>query len=460
MEPEASMKEPHQSFSRARRIAFLLAIACPVPSAAAQQAPPAPIAISNVNVLPMDREGVLAGQTVVVEGGTITQMGPAENVSIPSGTRIIDGTGKFLIPGLVDLHVHLASNTEEERRAILTMFVVNGVTTVLNLRGTPQILELRSAVASGAVFGPTIYTSGPFVNEPFVTTADDVERAVVEQRRAGYDFVKLHGSLSRDAYARLNAVARREGLRVVGHAPRNLGLDAMFAERQYALAHAEEFLYDRNNNSGDDFVEIEPRIPELARSMVEAGIWLMPNLTAFKTIGAMVQDLDAVLARPEIRYLPRSNQVGWGPATNPYTTRMGPGAYPGIHARYQLLEKLVHGFQARGVRLLIGTDAMNTGVVPGFSVHDELADLVAAGLTPSEALRAATTNAAEFLGVSGQRGVVGIGQAANLVLLDANPQEDIPNSRRIAGVMLRGRWIPRAEIVEMLEGLTVESASR
>jgi imidazolonepropionase-like amidohydrolase len=121
-------------------------------------------------------------------------------------------------------------------------------------------------------------------------------------------------------------------------------------------------------------------------------------------------------------------------------------------ARYHLLEKLVREFQASGVRMLVGTDAMNTGVVPGFSAHDELADLVAAGLTPFQALRAATANAADFLGPGAQQGVVAVGQHADLVLLDANPLENIANSRRIAGVVLRGRWLSRSDIERMLEG--------
>jgi imidazolonepropionase-like amidohydrolase len=399
----------------------------------------------------MDRERTLPGQSVVVERGIIARIGPARTVPIPAGARTIDGTGKFLIPGLADMHVHLASNPENEQRMLLQLFVVNGVTTVLNLRGIPQILDLRSAVAAGRVFGPTIYTAGPYVNEPFVRTADDVEREVVAQRRAGYDFIKLHGDLTREAYARLNAVARREGIRVVGHAPRNLGLAAMFEERQYALAHAEEFLYDTSNSSRN-FQRIEPQIPDLARSMVKAGIWLMPNLTAFRVIGLMASDLDAVLARPEVRYLPSSNQQGWGPRTNPYTARFGPDDYSRIMARLELLQKLVRGFQAAGVRMLIGTDAMNTGVVPGFSTHDELEELVVAGLTPFEALRAATANAAEFL-AKGQRGTVAVGQRADLVLLDANPLLDITNTRRIRGVGLRGQWLARPDLDAILGSL-------
>jgi imidazolonepropionase-like amidohydrolase len=268
--------------------------------------------------------------------------------------------------------------------------------------------------------------------------------------------VKLHGVLSREAYARLNAVARREGIRVVGHAPRNLGVAAMFEERQYAVAHTEEFLYDQNNSSRDrDLPQVEARIPELARSMAETRTWLMPNLTAFKIIGLMAQDLDAVLARPEMRFMPRTVRQGWGPATNPYTARFGKESYPGILARYQLLQKLVAAFRGEGVRLLIGTDAMNTGVVPGFSTHDELGELVAAGLTPFEALRAATANAAEFLAITDQRGVVAVGQNADLVLLDANPLENIANSRRIAGVILRGQWLSRSDIARMLDQLAL-----
>lgn len=442
-------RERHAIAPAVLRRALVVAFLSPVASGVSQQ----PLAFTNVTVLPMDADRVLTGQTVLVEGGMITGIAPANAAKIPGAALRIDGTGKFLMPGLADLHVHLASNPETEQREILKLFVANGVTTVLNLRGTPQILELRSAVAAGRVFGPTIHSAGPYVNEPFVTTPDEVERAVVEQKRAGYDFVKLHGNLSRDAYARLNAVGRREGIRIIGHAPRNLGLDAMFEERQYAVVHAEEFIYDRSNSSREPSA-VEREIPAFASSMRRTGTWLMPNLTAFKAIALQVKDLDAMLARPEMRYLPSSSRRGWGAATNPYTNRIAKDKYPGIMELYRVLEELTRAFQDSGVRLLVGTDAMNTGVVPGFSVHDELADLVAAGLTPYEALRAATANAAQFLEPGGpQRGIVAVGQRADLVLLDANPLADIRNTRRITGVVLRGRWIPRAEVDSLLESL-------
>jgi imidazolonepropionase-like amidohydrolase len=440
-------------------VILLLATALPRSSPAQERAADRTLAITNVTVLPMDRERTLPGYTFIIAGGSqtrpyarITHLGPADRIAIPAGAERIDGTGKYLIPGLVDTHVHLGNASGNDQLAILKLFVANGVTTVVNLRGTPPMLELRSAVAEGRVFGPSIYTVGPYVNEPFVTTPDGVERAVVEQKRAGYDFVKLHGNLSRDAYLRLMAVARREGIRVIGHAPRNLGLDIMFEQRQYALAHAEEFLYDRNNNSTDSsLAQVEAQIPRFARSTAQARIWLMPNLTGYKSVAVQVKDLAAFLASPDVQHLPATVRTGWGPATNPYTTRIPPSRAPGIMARYRLLEKMARQFHAAGVRLLVGTDAMNPGVVPGFSVHDELADLVAAGLTPYEALRAGTANAAEFLAVGNQRGTVAVGQNADLVLLDANPLVEIGNTRRIAGVVLRGRWIAKSEISGLLE---------
>jgi hypothetical protein len=410
-----------------------------------------PIAIIGVDVLPMDRERVLRAQSVIVERGVITRIGPARTIRPPSGATIVDGTGKFLIPGLADMHVHLAGPVELQR-ALLQLFVANGVTTVLNMRGAREHLALRREVESTRTIGPTVYTVGPYVNEPFFRTADEVEEAVREQKRLGYDFIKLHGDLTRDAYARLNSVAREVGLRVIGHAPRNLGLEALFEERQYALAHAEEFIYDRNNSSRD-YLNVVPRIPSLARSMVRTETWLMPNLTAFKIIGMQVQNLAPILARPEMRFLPSAYRTGWGPETNPYTNRFPREQGPGIMARFEVLQQLVKGFQSGGVRMVVGTDALNTGVVPGFSVHDELAELVAAGLTPYQALRAGTANAAEFLGVRGTRGTVAAGRKADLVLLDANPLADIANTRRIAGVMLRGRWFSRTEIAGMLETL-------
>lgn len=410
-------------------------------------------AFVNVTIIPMDKERIIEGQTVIVRDGKINQLGPAFKTSIPEGAERIDGKGKYLIPGLVDMHVHLKDIDDNEMSALLQLYVVNGVTTVLNLSGIPRHLEIRKKVAEGTLFGPTIYTSGPYVSSVTGSspTPEEVERAVIEQKRAGYDIIKIHGDFTREAYRRLFVIARREGMRVIGHAPRNLGIEAMLEERQDAVAHAEEYIYDKNSTSRD-FADIEPKIPVIARATARAGTWVVPNLTAFKNVGLQVADMDAVLHRAEMRYVPPGIVRLWGSPTNPYS-RLGKEQSQKIQARYKVLEKLTKGFRDAGVRLLAGTDAMNPCVVPGFSLHDELRDLVGAGLTPYEALRASTSNAAEFLKGDREFGTIAVGKRADLILVDGNRLENVAFAQRIEGVMIRGRWLSRPELQKKLDEL-------
>ena len=418
------------------------------------------LAFVNVNVVPMDGERVLGGQTVVVQDGRIAQLGPANKVKVPASAVRIDGRGKYLMPGLTDAHVHLRNYDEADMAALLKLYVARGVTTVLNLSGTPRHLEMRARVARGELFGPTIYTSGPFISNATGTspTPEEVERSVSEQKRAGYDVIKIHGDFTREAYARLFVAARREGIRVVGHAPRNLGPEVMSEERQDVVAHAEEYIYDKNSNSGG-FAEVEKRIPALAAATARAGTWLIPNLTAYKNIGQQASNLDGVLARPEMKLVPPGIAAGWGHATNPYYIRFRHLPIDTFWARYRVLEKLTKGFQDAGVKLLAGTDAMNPSVVPGFSLHDELRDLVAAGLTPYQALVTATANPGEFLAAK-DFGTVAVGKRADLILVEGDPLKDVNNAGRQAGVVLRGRWLPAAEVSAMLNELTTSYAAR
>src|SRR5262249_45507966 len=239
------------------------------------------VAFVDVNVVPMDREQVIADQTVVVKDGKVVEMGASDKVKAPAGALRIDGRGKYLMPGLADLHIHLSDYNERHNAAMLKLYVANGVTTILNLAGTPHHLDLRAKIRSGEVFGPEFYTFGPFIsNAPTHTpTPDEVEREIIEQKRAGYDFIKIHGDFSREAYHRLFQVARREGMRVIGHAPRNLGVEPMLEERQDAVAHAEEYLdayffynADKSIKSANQdtvnrfLAQQEKRIPQLAQA--------------------------------------------------------------------------------------------------------------------------------------------------------------------------------------------------
>ncbi len=411
------------------------------------------MAFVNVTVVPMGRDEALSAQTVVIRNGRIAEIGPADRVEIPGDVRRIDGAGKFLMPGLIDSHFHLQSRDVDDRQ-LLQILVANGVTSILNLYGTSSILDLRRRLASGQVLGPTIYTSGPYISDAptWQPEADEVERLVVEQKRAGYDLIKTHGDFSREAFHRLFVVARREGMKVIGHAPRNLGVEAMFDEHMDAVAHSEEFLYAYFFFGVPDLSQADPatrrqftetaetRIPALATATAKAGTWVIPNLVAYKMIVEQGKDLSAVLARPETKYVPPGVLPEWQPGRNRYDRKYSPEMAEHMTWRLGMLSKLTGAFRHAGVRMMAGTDAPIPGVLPGFSVHDELKLLVAAGLTPYEALRAATANPADFLGRSGEFGTIAAGARADLLLLNADPLRDVANAAQRAGVMVRGRW--------------------
>ena len=407
-------------------------------------------AFVGVSVIPMDGERVLPDHTVVVEDGRIAAIGPRAATPVPSDAVRVDGAGKYLLPGLADMHVHLLGDDATNER-MLDLLLVNGVTTVLSLRGSPLHLQLGARVAQGELRGPTIFTSGPFISDGTPPPSpDEVERAVMAQARAGYDILKIHGDFTPDGYRRLFETAAREGMRVIGHSPRNLGYEVMSTHGQHAVAHGEEYIYGTDGSSRE-FAAIVPRIPSLARATAAAGTWVVPNLSAYHGIAAQVGDVHSHLARPEVRWVPETITRTWQPDRNTYVQRFDVSQHAGFLARYQAIEQLTRGFEAAGVRLLAGTDTPIPSVVPGFSLHDELRLLVGAGLTPYQALRAATANAGEFLG-GDTFGLIAVGARADVLLLDANPLDAIANTSRIAGVMARGRWLGREELRRILEG--------
>jgi len=428
-----------------------------------------PVAFVNVNVVPLDSERVLTSQTVIVKDGLIVAIGKSDKVKVPPEALRIDGQGKYLMPGLADMHVHLEAFNQPANIAMLRLFVANGVTTVLNLFGTPGHLELRERIKRGEVLGPTVFTSGPYIsNSPAPPPPpEEVERAVIAQKRAGYDIIKIHGDFSREAYHKVFEVARREGMRVIGHLPRNLGIEAAFEEKQDAIAHAEEYLYayffykpltspaDSTRDARLKWIADQAtRIPSVAEATARAGIWVSPTLAVYRGIGLQVNDIDSILNRPEMKYLPPLIASRFAPANNTYVQRFKKDSAPVFLAQADLLSKLVKGLRDAGVKLLAGTDTPVPSVVPGFSLHDELRELAASGLTPYESLRTATANAAEFLRTD-KFGMVAEGKAADLILLEANPLKDVSNASRRVGVMLRGRWFSEEELRKMLEDLAV-----
>lgn len=398
---------------------------------------PTAIAFTNVNVLPMDKEGILENQTVIVTNGVISAIGPASKTKAPKGAMVIDGKGKYLMPGLVDMHAHLNSPNE------LPLYLANGVTTVYNLNGRPAHLIWREEIKQGKLLGPTIYTCGPTIRT--AQKADEARQLVEEQSKAGYDSIKIYNGVSKEAYDVLIAEAKKHNMLYVGHIPREPGFESVLKAGQ-AIAHAEEYVYTTFKNNVDD----ESRIPEVAAATRDAGVQVILTLVAYDHIIKQVESLPELLAAPEMKYLAPWVRDSWGLDVNPYKIRLGTQG-PQLKKSLAFQKKLVKELHKDGVRIMTGTDAMNPGVMPGFSEHEELRNLLEVGFTPFEAIQAATRYPAEFLTKTGEFGTVAVGKRADLLLVDGNPLQDVSRISNPSGVMARGRWMARDELRRMLE---------
>jgi len=422
---------------------------------------PRVLAITNVSVIPMDRERVEAHETVILRDGRIAAVGPSASVAIPAGAQRVDGSGGFLIPGLVDAHIHYDeadpatdSHADAINRQFSALFLSAGVTTVMNLCGSRGNLAMRDSVSRGDIAGPRIFTSPPCLNDSTMTEAQG-DSAAVASKAAGYDFLKVYSFLSAGGFRGIMAGASRAHIPVIGHIPQRVGLQPMLDAGAVGIVHAEEFLYNapfrlQYGDTGAASMKLDTNdIPKVAHAVHAAGVTVTPTLVAYTSILEESKDLAAVLARPEMTLV--SNEVkssrGWYPADNTRARRLHtPNALTKLRAGLAFQRRLVRAFRDSSIALLAGTDAGGSiPMIPGWSLHDELADLVTAGLTPYQALRAATANAGEFFtrnfGTQ-PSGTIAPSARADLVLLDANPLLDIRNTRRIRGVVVRGEWNP------------------
>ena len=445
----------------------LLSCLLSVVALAAQAQAPAAVAITNVSVIPMDRERVLTDQTVVIERGRITRLGAASSVRPPAGATVVDGRGKFLIPGLAEMHAHVPGGqapTEVVDR-VLSLFALNGVTTIRGMLGDPKHLELRAQLARGERFGPRLVTSGgPSFSGNSVPTVAAAVKLVTDQKAAGYDFLKIHPGVTREVFDSMAATADRLGIRFAGHVPLDVGLHRALQARYATIDHIDGFIEallrdgapltaQQSQWFGINLVEHldEAKIVPLAKQVKASGVAIVP------TEGFLVGQLgrvpvESLVVRPEMRYwLP--NQVnGWAANKRNFDTSYTADR----RARFlELRRKAIKALHNEGVLLLLGSDAPQLWDVPGFSVHRELRYYVDAGLTPFQALETATRNVAKFFGWEAESGTIADGKRADLVLLDGNPLTDIGNTWRISGVALNGRWIPKDEIQQRLSALVI-----
>ena len=432
-----------------RLVLILLALATSIPASAET------IAIINVNVVPMTAETVTAGQTVIVEDGVITSIANVDVAAVPEGATVVDGTDRYLLPGLTEMHAHVTGIGQVER--LFQLFLANGVTTIRGMLGRPSHLELRADLAAGRVVGPRLITSGPSLNGNTVSGAADGERKVREQHAAGYDFLKIHPGLTAEEFNAIANTANELNMPFAGHVPASVGVPAALEKGIATIDHLDGYMaallpanFDTSGGYGGFFgvmladqVE-EGRLGDIVAATVEAGVANVPTETLFEQWVSAEPAAD-IGARPEMRYVPEQTVEQWIRTKNDTVNERGFDPAVAAHA-IELRRRLIRQLHEAGGLLLLGSDAPQVFNVPGFSIHRELELMVAAGLTPYEALQSGTTAPAAFFGIDS--GTVEVGKPAELMLLDANPLADITNSRRVHGVVVQGRWHQSRELLQ------------
>lgn len=449
-------------------LAFMLAQAAPFAPAApvGDAAADTAVAFVGVSVVPMSSNAVLADQTVVVRGDRIVALGPAADTAVPEGATRIEGKGRWLMPGLADMHVHTWSTDD------FPLFLANGVTTVRNMFGSEMQLAWRQQIEAGELLGPTMITAGPIVDgdppvwpgSTVLTDPAQAEQVVLEQSRAGYDFLKVYAGLKLDVYDALVTAAKAHHMRFMGHVPDAVGLEHVIAAGQGSIEHLDGFaalaqaadspfagktdsrLMLRAWKHVDD-----ARLAELADRCAKNGVWNCPTLVVLeKWVGP--EAAQAQMARPEMKYVTPVLLGFWSPE-NSYLTRLPAEVLDQVAGGDADRKRCVGVLHQHGARILAGTDMGNPFVVAGWALHEELANLVQAGLSPYEALRAATSGAAEFMGAPKEWGVVAVGARADLLLLEDNPLADVRNAAKRVGVMVRGQWFEQAALQAQLDEL-------
>ncbi len=416
-------------------------------------------------------DAVLRSATVILEHGRIRSIFLSGEASSPAGIRRVDGTGKWLMPSLTDMHAHVEnerlmrlllgrddiSNGEITDADIFLPYVANGVLQILNMGGMSEAIGQRAAIESGRVLGPHMTLAAmidggdpiwPIGFTRSAATPADGRQTVRNIQAEGYDVIKTYSGLDQATFEAIVDESRKLGMRVIGHIPgRRADATEQFVRHDFDMVvHAEEFAYQ-----APDVSLAEENIDRYVALAKQAGTWLTSTLTLDERIAEQMRDFSTLERRPELKYLHPLTRELWidrNGYKNPTPERAAM-----VDAVVEFNRKLVKAFVDGGVPVIPGTDSVVPGIAPGFSLHDEFESLSRAGLANDYILFADTNLAAQWLGVLSDRGTVEVGKRADLLLLDANPVADISNTRKIAAVISSGRYFSRSQLDNMMEDL-------
>jgi imidazolonepropionase-like amidohydrolase len=458
--------------------------------AACHKPHPATIAITHVTVLDATGAPPQPNSTVLIDGTKISALGLDASIEIPSGTPVLDASGKYLIPGLADMHIHLmgAGEPAGSREFILPLLVANGITTVRDMGGdVAQLKKLKKEIDSGELPGPQIFFTGPYLdgNPPYfqpsvvVQTPAEADAAVRRLQAEGVDFIKVQSRLKPDAYFAIAEAAHKVGIRFVGHVPDSISPAQASDAGQYSIEHLTGILLACSSKEAElrqqqldpPRHKETPRQTSLRQRAWQQAVldtyspqkaqWLYAKFLANHTWQVPTLPLLIDLAfltpftdrpnDPNLKYVPQNLKQIWKQGR---AQSLANKSSADFELRAKLVEaslKAVKDMHAAGIPIMAGTDSTAPNLVPGFALHESIADLVQAGFTPMEALQAAISQPAQFLGRTIEQGTIAPGQRADLVLLDANPLKDIHNTETIRAVILKGKLLDRKALDALLQ---------
>ena len=387
----------------------------------------------------MTGPAVASRQTVVVRDGRIASVG--KNAKAPKDAKVVDGSGKFLVPGVAEMHGHVPPvNAANDATAdALFLYVANGITTVRGMLGHPGQLELREKAKRSEIVSPNLYLAGPSFNGNSINSPQEAIDKVRLQKKEGWDLLKVHPGLTRDEYDAMAKTAAEERIRFGGHVPADVGLLHAIEMKQETFDHIDGYV---EYLEGDKGPVDEKKLADIVARTKAAGAWIVPTSALWEVLYNTIP-LETLKSYGELKYVPLAGVAIWSNAYTQRAQQIQPEAAKNtIENRVRILRALHEG----GVRILMGTDAPQQFSVPGFSLHRELLRMRDAGMSPYEILKSGTVNVGSYFAAQDSFGTIEPGKRADLILLDANPLTDITNLAKINGVMVRGRWLSRADL--------------
>jgi hypothetical protein len=421
------------------------------------------ILISNVTVIDVITGELISDRQIVIDSGKIKKIvANIENKEVYK--TIIDGQGKYALPGLAEMHAHIPSppTSKERTEETLFLYLSNGITTIRGMLGHPSHLELRKAAERGELLSPRIFTSSPSLNGNSVTTTEEARDKVISYKNEGYDFLKIHPGIKRDVFDVLVKTANEVGITFSGHVPVDVGIEHALKSKYASIDHVDGFLeglvpasanVNPNDNGffGYNFTKLADtsKIDEIVELSKSNKVWIVPTQSLFERWFAPI-DGETLLQQPEMKYMSTSTLANWkvrkeestGPDTN-FDKKQW-------ETFIDIRRKLINSINKKGQGLLLGSDAPQLFNVPGFSIHHEIDGMSASGLSPMEIIQSGTVNPARFFDMETVFGQLKEGMAADILLVNSNPVEDIGALKDLTGVMVRGVWLSKEAIDQKL----------